>query len=388
MDIQSVVVPSYQPLPFPAPAWFLQVMLVLGFYLHALPMNVILGGGFIASALLFLGRNDKSSYTYRCGKALATSLPIFISFAITQGIVPLLFLQLLYGPAFYTSSILMGISWLSIIGFLLFSYYLSYIVIYKYLKKEYSPARASKASLILLVMACGFALIGFLFSNNMTLMLSPAKWLSIYKTSPFGTYLNIDEPQLLPRYLHMLVASIAVAGMTLGCFGLYIKKRNLEFAQYMLKLGSKIFLAATVMQLPIGFWFLKSIPIEMTQKFLGKDLICGSVFGASMLLTLVAIIAAAMVVVNTSTTSFKTALIANALIILLMIINRHQLRLHYLAPYVKPDLVPVNTQWDLLIVFIVSAVALIAYLIYLSKISIRAYAQNNTQIKSEGAESE
>ncbi|HMX47137.1 MAG TPA: hypothetical protein PKC93_14380, partial [Candidatus Obscuribacter sp.] len=84
MDPSSIV-PLFQPLPFPAPVWLLETLLILGFFLHALPMNVVLGGGFLSAALIFSGRNNKESFSYRAGKALATSLPLFISFAVTQG---------------------------------------------------------------------------------------------------------------------------------------------------------------------------------------------------------------------------------------------------------------------------------------------------------------
>ena len=250
MDLAHLI-PSYQPLPFPLPVWLMQLLLVLGFYLHALPMNVMLGGGFIAAALFLIGRKDKSSYSFRAAKALAVSLPLFISFAVTQGIVPLLFLQLLFGPAFYTSSILMAVPWLGVLGVLLFSYYVSYFVVYRVLKQEHSDKTAARASFWLLLMAAGFAVIGFIFSNNMTLMLTPDKWLAIYHANPQGTNLNISEGQLVPRYLHFFVASIAVAGMTLGCFGLYMFKKERQFADWLIKLGSRIFLFATLVQNPI-----------------------------------------------------------------------------------------------------------------------------------------
>jgi hypothetical protein len=70
--------------------------------------------------------------------------------------------------------------------------------------------------------------------------------------------------------------------------------------------------------------------------------------------------------------AFLGGLIANALLILAMIVNRHQLRLFHLQDYVKPDSVPVNTQWDLLAIFLVSTVALIFYLVWLSRLTYRA----------------
>jgi hypothetical protein len=362
-------IPNYQPLPLPLPVWLMQTLLVLGFFLHALPMNVILGGGFIC-AVLFAISKDKKSYQYRAAKALAISLPVFISFAVTQGIVPLLFLQLLYGPAFYTSSIIMAVPWISMLLVVMTSYYLSYITIYKVLRKE-DDAAAMKAALILLVMAIGFAVVGYIFSNNMTLMLTPQKWLPMYQASPNGLNLNGAEPSLIPRYLHMLVSSFAVAGMTMGLFGLFVKNDE-QFSQWLIKTGSRIFVFWTLIQIPVGLWFLKTLPPQFAAKFMGGDNIASLVFAGSMALMCVALCACCISAMSANRLAFLGGLIANALLILAMIVNRHQLRLFHLQDYVKPDSVPVNTQWDLLAIFLVSTVALIFYLVWLSRLTYRA----------------
>lgn len=359
---------TFQPLPFPLPLWLMQVLLVAGLYLHALPMNVIFGGGFLCAGLFLASKNDKDSFSFRSAKALAISLPVFISFAITQGIVPLLFVQLIYGPAFYTSSIIMAVPWLMIVFIVMASYYLSYVVIYKVLKKDHDATTASWAALLLLLMALGFALTGWIFTNNMTLMLTPEKWGALYQSNSFGLHLNPNEPQLLSRYLHFFVAAIAVAGMTLGCFGLYMKNKEKEFSDWMVKTGARIYLGATLWQIPVGLWFLKTIPGQYAQAFLGGDAICTAVFAASMVLTLAAITTSAIAASAASKPAFIAALTANALVILTMIVNRHQLRSMYLDHHLQANLVPIQTQWDLLAIFLVSTVALILYLVWLSRL--------------------
>ncbi len=369
----SQLIPAYQPLPFPLPVWLMQTLLVLGFYLHVLPMNVVWGGTVIAAVLFTLGRRDHSSYSFKTARALAISLPLFISFAITQGIVPLLFLQLLYGPAFYTSSIVMAVPWIGVLAILLISYYAAYLVIYKVLNGNLSGAAAMKAALGMLFMSIGFGLIGYVFSNNLTLMQSPEKWFSLYQSSPQGLNLNLSERQILPRYLHFFIASIAVTGMTVGCFGLYLRKRNQDFSLWSIKLGSRIFLVATVLQIPVGLWFLQSLPRQFMSAFMGGDSLITGVFMTSMVLMLVALLATTVSSTSGNKAAFIAGLVANAVLILAMIINRHQLRLLYLNPHVKPDLVAVSTQWDLLAIFLVSAVALIFYLVWLCRLVWSAY---------------
>ena len=373
------LIPAYQPLPFPLPLWLMQTLLILGFFLHALPMNVMLGGGFISAFLFMASKGDKSSYAFRAARALATSLPLFISFAVTQGIVPLLFLQLVYGPAFYSSSILMAVPWLSVLAVIMISYYLSYIVIYRALKSKSSGSQAARSAIILLLMSIGFAIVAYIFTNNMTLMLHPEKWLQMYQSSSKGMNINSSELSLWPRYLHFFVASLAVTGMTLGCFGLYMAKKEEQFSSWMIKLGSRIFLAATVLQIPIGLWFLKTMPPEIAGQFLGGNSHATAVFATSMGLMLLAISASSISASGGSRKAFVLGLVSNALLILAMIVNRHQLRTFHLNPFVKPELVTVSTQWDLLAVFLVSAVALIWYLTWLSSLVLGAYSSPGSQ---------
>lgn len=378
MDL-SHILPAYQPLPFPLPVWLIQILLVVGFYLHAIPMNVILGGGFLSAVLFFIGSKDKTSYAYRAATIFANGLPIFISFAITQGIVPLLFIQLLYGPAFYTSSILLSIPWLSLIFVLLVSYYISYLVIYRILAKESDTNPGTKAAIALLIMALGFTFVGFMFSNNTTLMLTPEKWLPMYQTNAIGLHLNLKEPQLPARFIHFFLAALAVAGLALGCVGLYLQKKEQSFASWLIKMGSRITLVITIIQIPVGLWFLKSIPSQYAAMFMGKDLPATAVFGASVVLVLLAIVASQIGAITGSKRAFMVNLHTNLLLIFLMIINRHQLRLFYLNPHLKPEAIPVSTQWDLLTIFLVSTVGLIFYLIWLSRLTWSAYHPKSSE---------
>ena len=68
MDATLLSVGNFQPIPFPAPVSLLQVLLVIGFLLHALPMNVALTGGLVSAILLLVGGKDENAHTTRAGK--------------------------------------------------------------------------------------------------------------------------------------------------------------------------------------------------------------------------------------------------------------------------------------------------------------------------------
>ncbi|MBK9145014.1 MAG: hypothetical protein IPM23_21175 [Candidatus Melainabacteria bacterium] len=374
------LIPSYQPIPLPAPVWLLQLLLVLGFFLHAVPMNVVLGGGFISAACLYAGRQDKQGKVYRMGKALATSLPLFISFAITQGIVPLLFLQLLYGPMFYTSSVLIAVPWLAVIGLLVVAYYMSYWTIYKYLKPKNpeAPDRSAMAPAVLLVMSLIFLGVAYLFVTNMTLMLHPERWMDLYRASANGMNLPGMDLSTIARFSHFLLAGFAVTGLAIGCFGLGINTRDEDYSSWLIKKGSSIYLIITLVQIFVGAWFLVSLPKEFMLNFMGKEIIGTASFGASMLFMVLSLLGTGLSSTNGSSKAFSGGLVTALLTVLSMVVMRHQLRVYHLDPFIHPETLPVSTQWDLLIVFIISAVLLIVYLTWLGSLVWKANMKRET----------
>ena len=124
---------------------------------------------------------------------MAVVLPPAVTFAITLGVAPLLFVQLLYGRFLYTSSILMALPWMSFIVALIAGYGL----LYRHtglLKKDKLSLPVGIASALLLLW------LGFLWTNNATLMLRPDRWSEIARTSAHGGTLNLGDPSVVPRF--------------------------------------------------------------------------------------------------------------------------------------------------------------------------------------------
>ena len=106
----SGLIPLPDPIPVPW-GWF-KVLLILTFVLHLVLMNLMLGGGLLALFRLLRGGSPPRE---------ARSLPILVALTINLGVPPLLFLQVLFGHLFYTSSVLMAVWWISIIPVLMMS---------------------------------------------------------------------------------------------------------------------------------------------------------------------------------------------------------------------------------------------------------------------------
>ncbi|MDX2108360.1 MAG: hypothetical protein SFY67_18345 [Candidatus Melainabacteria bacterium] len=366
MDLTHII-PSYQPLPLPAPLWLLNVLLVLGFYLHVLPMNIVMGGTLMAAAMFLKAGPKPDSPMYRSAKELAQTLPVFVSFTITQGIVPLLFLQLLYGPLFYTSSILMAGCWIGIIVLLIVAYYGCYFVIYKLFNEDSQKENGLAIAATLFVSFCLFLLIGFIISSNMHLMLHPEKWAEMYKHSPNGLNFFLGDKQQIPRFLHFFFSSIAMTGLFIGFLGTRKKERDPEQADWMIKKGSLVYSIVSTLQIAIGFHFLFSLPQEIREQFMSGNSLMSYVFISSIALAVISIILGFSASNSGSVKFLKSTMHTAFLVVLTMVISRHFLRNAMAAPFVQPEKLSVEPQWDLLGIFVLSAVGLIVYLVWLVK---------------------
>jgi hypothetical protein len=211
--------------------------------------------------------------------------------------------------------------------------------------------------------------------------------------STTGLALNHAEPQILPRLLHTIIGSIAVTGLAIGCFGLYLKTRKnapeatLEvndplitgsdnpesYSTWLIKFGSTIYLVLTFIQFLSGVWFLLSLPREVMLIYMGKHLPATISFGLSFFTAIVSLIMALFAVLKGSKFAFVITLVNALLTILGMVFMRHYLRVVETINYIDPAKVSVKIQWDWLFIFGILAVLLIVYLGWLVKVAHNAF---------------
>ncbi|MDR1383247.1 MAG: hypothetical protein LBJ67_05285 [Planctomycetaceae bacterium] len=187
----------------PAPFWFVQFFKVLGFILHLFAMNLWFAGLPLALLLFIFGRKSGRRFATR----LFSQLPVIMAFGINFGIVPLLFIQVVYYKAFYTASILMAWHWIIVIPLVMIAYYSLYIAAFS-VKNEQKKVRTFFAGL--LSTAC-FLGIAYIFVSVMSLMTQPERMIAVWEYGQFfagqelgaatlGFGMNIDEPTLWFRY--------------------------------------------------------------------------------------------------------------------------------------------------------------------------------------------
>ena len=348
MPLESLI-PSPDLLPV---HWgWLRLLLVFTFILHILAMNAMLGSGIIA----FVNTLRKGRETGKTvNRSISRKLPFTIAFTVNFGVAPLLFLQALYGQFIYTSSVLMGVFWLSIAGLLIIAYYSAYIYNFRFDRQNGSASVFIGIAVVLMLV------IAFFFSNNMTLMLNLDSWTRYFDT-PDGTLLNLSDPILFPRYLHFVTASAAVGGLFIALSARFGTKGPENEAR--IESGMKWFTYATAFQFIVGTAFFLSLPQEIRQMFMGQAPL------ATTLLLVAILLAAAAVVLGLKRMVLPSAAAALVLVCGMAVI-RDLVRQAYLDPFFHPADIPVKPEYSPMIFFLITLFAGLFVIGYMLRIAL------------------
>jgi len=314
--------------------WF-QFLLMLTFPLHLIAMNAMLG-----TALIAVIAHRFSGGPYReLSHELAKVLPFLVAFAINLGVAPLLFVNVLYGHLFYTSTVLMGMFWLSVILILIIAYYLAYLYDFRFEKLGNLAVPVILTSLLLLLA------VGFIFSNNMTMMIYPTSWSRWFAASG-GTLLNLADPTLPSRYLHMITGALAVGGLFVALYSSTLQSHDAEVAAAGKNLGMKLFTWMTGLQFIVGIWFLLALSPETMKRFMGGNIVSTGLLVAGLALAIVTMITGAR-------RKILASVFLTIPLLYVMAFMRDSVRTGYLAPYFDVTRTPVQIQWSPLLFFLV-----------------------------------
>lgn len=352
------VLPPIDPIPLPAPVWLFQFLAFVTLFLHIVAMNFLLGGGVIAAVSGLRGRSGVPHHR-RLADLLFRSLPIVNAATISLGIAPLLFLQVLYGRFFYTSSILIAFPWFAVVALLCVAYYGHYFMAMS------DTVRREKHLWVTWVASLLVILIGFIYSNNITLMESPQRFKDLYLANRSGLRLNFGEPTLLPRYLHFFVAALAVAGLGVTALGQRARGAgDAAFASWSVRYGRNWFAGATLVQVLVGFWFLLSEPAQIRNAFLGGNIVYTVHLFGAVFLALVAVFLLMASPGSGKVLAASSGLLAATILVMLLVRNwTREMRIGSLAGL---DEMQVRTQWSVLVLFLllfVGALVTIAWMI-------------------------
>jgi cytochrome c len=191
------------PLPLPAPSWFLQILVVATFLLHIFFVNLMVGGVLLVFTYQLRGLRDE---VYdRLAHAIAQTVTVNKSIAVVLGVGPLLVMGVLYTVHFYTANILTGTAWMTLPPLIAATFLLLYL--HKYSWERLAAHRALHVALggvnALLMLS-----IPLVFLANANLALFPDRWPDVH-----GFLSSLSLPNVWPRYLHFLGASLALTSL-------------------------------------------------------------------------------------------------------------------------------------------------------------------------------
>ncbi|MBN2134420.1 MAG: hypothetical protein JW737_01695 [Acidobacteria bacterium] len=255
--------PLADPIPLPAPVWFFKLLHTVTLTLHFFAVHLLIAGLILGIAWALNARFRGRSVSMESAGLITNRLPMVMAFVINLAIPPLLFTQVLYGNALFSSSIMIGLFWISVIFLVIILYYFLYI----------SQQRLNKGkswwwlNLIALVLVFKVALI---YVNNMTLMLRPEAWPEMYKNSPIGAQLASGDPTIIPRWLFMIFASLALGGT--GILILSMKKSITDEVRKYLRLwGCAITAVFAMAIIPLGMLVINNQPDTVRQAIKEMD---------------------------------------------------------------------------------------------------------------------
>ena len=331
--------------------WF-QVLLTLTFSLHILLMNAMFGGAVVT----LTGAWRRGGPGAPAARDMAGRVPTLVALAVNAGVAPLLFLQVLYGHLFYTSSILMARWWLAVIPALIVAYYAVYVVYFRY---ETPLGRVGS------LLAIGLLLyVSFTFASNSTLALTPARWTAGFE-NPSGAWLNLAEPTLWPRWLHMVVGAVAVGGLFAALIQDGRARRGIAGAAAARDWALRFFTHGSLIQMAIGLWWLMTLPEDVMHLFMGRRPLASG-------LLIAGIAAGIWAVVLGFQKKLKSAAAWLVATVAVMAVLREIVRFGYLEGVFHPGQLTVSPQVSPLILFLAVLAVGIGCVAYMLKLALRA----------------
>jgi hypothetical protein len=313
----DAIIPTADTLPVHW-LWF-QGLLIFTLFIHMVLMNFLLGGSLLTVWDLVTGKPAKPE---KPEKRVSGSIPTLVALTVNFGVPPLLFVQVLFGPLFYSSSVMLAVPWLLVIPILILAYYGAYI----FVKQADRAPLVARAGLIFTTVALLY--IAFMFVNNNTLAIQPDRW-GIYFESPGGWNLNLGEPTLWPRYLHFLLGALAIAALGRAISYRFSKTEN-PVKEDQIKRNLRIFGWITIIQFGVGSWFWLTMPDAVWKSFMGGSLIATVMMVTGWLLAL-------MILHSAFTGRLTAAMILGGLELFVMVIVREMSRAAYLKDLYHPE---------------------------------------------------
>ncbi|TSE25780.1 hypothetical protein [Tepidimonas aquatica] len=240
------------------PVLFL-ILGVLTFALHIAAVQVMLG----ASALTLRGAFSAETHWRRLAAAMLTTAKIAVSVAIVLGVAPLLFVQVIYDPFWYTSNVLSA--WW-VIGFIV-ALIGGYMAMYLFYWRNHDLVRDGARGTAWMVLSVALLLVGFIVHSLTNQMLFPEAWMQWYAPGgaidPSGRSLHYWN---LPRFGFFIALSAPVTGAWLYAYRRYLigaGEGDAVYLDWVRALAQRLMVAGGVVAVLLGALWMATLPAKM-----------------------------------------------------------------------------------------------------------------------------
>jgi hypothetical protein len=363
------LVPALDSAGLPGPPWLFHVLLVFTFFLHMLFMNLTLGGTLLAwISHLRAGGRPGDPRAVLAGRMMGVNA-FAISLTITTGVAPLLFVQVIYQPFFYTGTILLGWIWFALLVLLIGGYYAAYL--YKF---RGVPAGRPGGGLWLGLSALAFLLIAMIHVAVHLVHVQPDKW-PAFAANPWSV---LADPTYWPRLLHFVLAGVAFAALVIAWWAARraAAGAEVEVNTAIAKSCWRWALGSTALQFADGFVLLGTLP---------HDVLLGIMRGglatlAPLLLSILLGVGLLMMLGRPFDPIKQRGLLggtlgAMILTVAVMSVTRHQVRALYLEPATASSRFAVAPQWGNFVLFVVVLALSLAVVAYMTRRVLKESAQ-------------
>lgn len=340
------LIPALDAAGLPGPPWLFHFLLVFTFFLHLIFMNLTLGGTLMAFVANLKGKGREGNANAVLAKRLMGVNTYAISLAITTGVAPLLFVQVLYQQFFYTGTILLGWIWFGMLVLLMIGYYAAY------LHKKFRGGWLGVSAVTFFAIAMTHVAVHLVH-------VQPAQW----KAFDISVLSVLGDPTYWPRLLHFVLAAVTFAALVAAWWAVRRARAGVE-----VELNTTIATAAwrwalwaTVLQIVDGFLLTIVLPKPVLLGIMRGGL---ATLGPLTLGILLAIGLLAMLARGSNPVE-RPGLVSGTLATLVlavavMVVTRHQVRVLYLDPFTSQFQATIVPQWGNLILFAVLLVACLA----------------------------
>ena len=248
------------PLGIPAhPAIFL-ILGVLTWALHIVAVHVLLGSSVLAIRGAFSGMD----HWRRLASAMVNTAKVAVSVAIVVGVAPLLFVQVIYDPFWYTSNVLSA--WW-VIGFIVIlivatlALFIFYAMNYELRTKKTRCPGAMIAAILL------FLVVGFIMHALSVQMLEPDKWLEWYAPNGVidasGRSIHAYNPW---RFAFFIALSLPVIGIWLFGYRRYLQgagEKDAGYLAFVKRIATRLGAVGTAISLVLLVMWMRGLPADI-----------------------------------------------------------------------------------------------------------------------------